>query len=80
MLKRAQYRAHKHAIDNLINIEFQLADSQALPFEDNSFDAVVMHLILAVVAKPELALNLNKSVEPTANDQCTESTRLSRTF
>ena len=24
--------------------------------------------------------NLNKSVEPTANEQCTESTRLSRTF
>ena len=56
MLKRAKYRAHKHAIDNLINIKFQLADSQALPFEDNSFDAVVMHLILAVVPKPELAL------------------------
>ncbi len=34
MLKRAKYRAHKHAIDNLINIKFQLADSQALPFEE----------------------------------------------
>ena len=56
MLKRAEKRAHKHAIDKLINIKFQIADSQALPFADNSFDAVVMHLILAVVAKPELAL------------------------
>ncbi len=56
MLDRAKNRAHKHSIDNLINIKFLLADSQALPFEDNSFDAVVMHLILAVVPKPELAL------------------------
>ena len=56
MLDRAKNRAHKHSIDNLINIKFQVADSQALPFEDNSFDAVVMHLILAVVPKPELAL------------------------
>ncbi len=56
MLDRAKNRAHKHSIDNLINIKFQVADSQALPFEDNSFDAVVMHLILAVVPQPELAL------------------------
>ncbi len=56
MLKRARNRAHNHSIDNLINIKFQLADSQALPFADNSYDAVVMHLILAVVPKPELAL------------------------
>jgi len=27
-----------------------------------------------------MIFNLNKSVELTANDQCTESTRLSRTF
>ena len=37
MLKRAKNRAHKHAIDQLINIKFQIADSQALPFADNSF-------------------------------------------
>lgn len=52
MLKRAQKRAEHFPVD----ITFQLADSQALPFEDNNFDAVIMHLILAVVPKPELAL------------------------
>lgn len=52
MLKRAVKRAQ----DSSLNIDFQLADSQALPFDDNSFDAVIMHLILAVVPQPELAL------------------------
>lgn len=52
MLDRAKTRASKHEID----ITFQVADSQSLPFEDNTFDIVVMHLILAVVPKPELAL------------------------
>jgi phosphatidylethanolamine/phosphatidyl-N-methylethanolamine N-methyltransferase len=53
MLKRAQNRAT--TIPSL-NINFQLADSQALPFEDDSFDFIIMHLILAVVPDPALAL------------------------
>lgn len=52
MLKIAEKRAAVSSID----IRLQLADSQALPFEDNSFDIIVMHLILAVVPEPELAL------------------------
>ena len=52
MLKRAESRATEHPV----NISFQVADSQALPFEAETFDAVIMHLILAVVPKPELAL------------------------
>ena len=56
MLDRAIKRANECAGDHPVNISFQIADSQSLPFEDNYFDAVVMHLILAVVPKPELAL------------------------
>jgi len=52
MLKRAQQRADKHNC----RIKLQCADSQALPFEDNYFDIVIMHLILAVVPSPEKAL------------------------
>lgn len=56
MLKRAQKRAQEQALVRPLNISFQLADSQALPFADNVFDAVIMHLILAVVPRPDLAL------------------------
>jgi len=56
MLKRAQKRAQEQAHVRPLNISFQLADSQALPFADNVFDAVIMHLILAVVPRPDLAL------------------------
>ena len=52
MLERAKTRAENYPVD----ISFQVADSQALPFEENTFDIVVMHLILAVVPRPELAL------------------------
>jgi len=49
--KRADIVGH-----NNVSISLQLADSQALPFDDNHFDDIIMHLILAVVPKPELAL------------------------
>ncbi len=52
MLARAKKRAQNHTVD----IKLQLADSHALPFEDDSFDAIIMHLILAVVPKPDVAL------------------------
>jgi len=52
MLKIAEVRAKNHPL----NITFKIADSQALPFEDDTFDIIVMHLILAVVPRPKLAL------------------------
>jgi phosphatidylethanolamine/phosphatidyl-N-methylethanolamine N-methyltransferase len=52
MLERARKRAQKSSLD----IRLQLADSQALPFDDHAFDAIVMHLILAVVPDPVSAL------------------------
>ncbi|MDT8452453.1 MAG: class I SAM-dependent methyltransferase [Gammaproteobacteria bacterium] len=52
MLKIAQQRAQEHAFP----IELICADSQQLPFDDGQFDIVLMHLILAVVPQPALAL------------------------
>lgn len=52
MLERARKRAQKSSLD----IRLQLADSHALPFDDHEFDAIVMHLILAVVPDPVSAL------------------------
>ncbi|MBL4712861.1 MAG: class I SAM-dependent methyltransferase [Gammaproteobacteria bacterium] len=52
MLTRAEERAKKYPL----TINFQVADSQALPFEDDLFDFVIMHLILAVVPDSARAL------------------------
>lgn len=52
MLKIAQKRAQKHTFP----IELICADSQQLPFEDEQFDIILMHLILAVVPQPVLAM------------------------
>ncbi len=56
MLQRAKNRAAHNTSNPPLDIHFQLADSQVLPFENEHFDAIIMHLILAVVPKPELAL------------------------
>lgn len=53
MLKHARQRAQHAGCD----IELIEADSMALPFENECFDTVIMHLILAVVPQPERALS-----------------------
>ena len=61
MLKLAQKRAQRHSFD----IELICADSHKLPFGDGQFDIVVMHLILAVVPNPALALQeANRVLKP----------------
>jgi ubiquinone/menaquinone biosynthesis C-methylase UbiE len=52
MLKRAERRAIQSALD----IRLICADSHNLPFEKESFDIIIMHLILAVVPDPQRAL------------------------
>jgi len=50
MLTRARPRAEG------LNVELVQGDSHRLPFADASFDAVVLHLIVAVVPDPARAL------------------------
>ena len=52
MLNRARIRANGRS-----DIELHEGDVMDLPYADNSFDIVVMHLILAVVPQPQLALS-----------------------
>lgn len=49
-------KARKRVCTKRLNIDLKEADVMALPFSDNSFDCVLMHLILAVVPDPRLAL------------------------
>lgn len=51
MLTRAQQRCPEH-----LQMQLQLADVTQLPFADDQFDHVVMHLILAVVPNSIKAL------------------------
>lgn len=61
MLARAQKRAAEHNCE----IELVQADSQQLPFENDSFDIVIMHLILAVVPDSNRALQeANRVLKP----------------
>ena len=50
MLTCALSRAHG------LEIAWTRGDSQALPFRDDAFDYVVLHLIIAVVPRPDRAL------------------------
>ncbi len=53
MLKKADQRAQQRPE---LDLKLQLADAMALPFENNHFDVVLMHLILAIVPNSLRAL------------------------
>ncbi len=46
MLNKARHRARQRSE---LNIELQQADAMALPFAENEYDVVIMHLILSIV-------------------------------
>ncbi|MGB5396864.1 MAG: methyltransferase domain-containing protein [Gammaproteobacteria bacterium] len=49
-------RAQKRAVEHQRKINLVCTDSQQLSFESETFDIIIMHLILAVVPRPERAL------------------------
>lgn len=49
MVRRTADRADALGLD----VDARVGNAQALPFEDNSFDAVLLHLILSVVPNPK---------------------------
>lgn len=59
MLAKARQRAATHAE---LNLHLQEGNALALDFDANQFDVVIMHLILAVVPQPALALQQAEKV------------------
>lgn len=55
MLKRAHQRAKQHS-HLQASLSLDVGDVMALPYDDDSFDYIIMHLILAVVPQPQRAL------------------------
>ena len=49
MVRRTKERSETVGID----VDARVGDARSLPFDDETFDAVVLHLVLSVVPKPE---------------------------
>jgi len=57
MLKRAQHRYQQQLLKTPdLKLKLQQGDVMCLPYQNNQFDWVIMHLILAVVPNPVAAL------------------------
>ena len=54
MLNRARHRARQRSE---LTIELEQADAMALPFAENAYDVVIMHLILSIVPDSLRALH-----------------------
>ena len=61
MIERSTARAKKEKLDHLL--DFRIADVQDLPFEDDTFDAVMAESVIAFV--PDKALALSECVRVT---------------
>ena len=60
--KYINFARHKAALDNILNIQFEVGDALKLPFEDDSFDVVWSKHLLQFVRERNLALNEFKRV------------------
>ncbi|PSQ31818.1 SAM-dependent methyltransferase [Halobacteriales archaeon SW_10_68_16] len=49
MVRRTEHRGERLGLD----VDARVGDARSLPFADDSFDAVLLHLILSVVPDPE---------------------------
>lgn len=58
MVRRTQDRADALGVD----VDAQIGAAQDLPFEDDSFDVVLLHLILSVVPDPEAVVRETRRV------------------
>jgi ubiquinone/menaquinone biosynthesis C-methylase UbiE len=55
MIKRAEERAKRKGVEG--KVEFKVADAQALPFEDDLFDAVIGESVNAFIENIQKAIN-----------------------
>jgi len=60
MIKRAEERAKRRDVED--KVEFKVADAQALPFEDDLFDAVISESVNAFIENKQKAINEYKRV------------------
>jgi len=60
MVKRAEERAKRKGIED--KVELEVADAQALPFEDDLFDAVISESVNAFIENKQKAINEYKRV------------------
>jgi len=60
MVKRAEERAKRKGIED--KVEFEVADAQALPFEDDLFDAVISESVNAFIEDKQKVINEYKRV------------------